>query len=58
MPAALQPPMHPTLPELARRFGNVPARRIRLDRYPADEGDVEDLHARSLGTTNPDRCER
>ena len=45
MPAALQPPMHPTLPELARRFGNVPARRIRLDRYPADESDVEDLHA-------------
>ena len=44
MPAALQPPMHPTLPELAHRFGNLPARRIRLDRYPADEADVEDLH--------------
>ena len=44
MPVALQPQMHPTLPELARRFGNVPARRIRLDRYPADETDVEDLH--------------
>lgn len=44
MPAALQPPMHPTLPELARRYGNLPARRIRLDRYPADEDDVEELH--------------
>ena len=44
MPAALQPPMHPTLSELARRYGNLPARRIRLDRYPADEDDVEELH--------------
>ena len=44
MPAALLPPMHPTLLELARRYGNLPARRIRLDRYPADEVDVEELH--------------
>ncbi len=43
MSVAMQTLMHPTLPELARRYGNLPARRIRLDRYPANEDDVEEL---------------
>ena len=43
MPAALQPPSHPTLTELARRYGDMPARRIRLDRYPADASEVDEL---------------
>jgi Uma2 family endonuclease len=45
MPATLteQPP---TFAELAKRFGSIPARRFRLDRYPATEADVEELEAR------------
>ena len=34
---------HPTLSEMIGRFGNVPVRRIRVDRYPATEDDVADL---------------
>ena len=34
----------PTLPQLTRRFGAVPAHRIRLDRFPATEADVLHLH--------------
>ena len=43
MPLAMDPQARPTLRELAQRYGNLPARRIRLDRYPADENDVEEL---------------
>ena len=45
MPVAAPAQAHPTLSELARRFGAMPARRIRLDRYPATEGDVEELES-------------
>ena len=44
MPVAMDPQSRPTLPELALRYGNLPARRVRLDRYPANEDDVEELH--------------
>ena len=43
MTVLLSPPpvrLHPTLGELVRRFGDMPAQRIRLDRYPATEDDV------------------
>ncbi len=45
MPVAIAaaPQAHPTLSELARRYGNMPARRIRLDRYPATADDVDEL---------------
>ena len=45
MNALLPPPvlLHPTLGELVRRFGNMPAQRIRFERIPATEFDVEEL---------------
>lgn len=43
MPVAMDPQTRPTLRDLALRYGNLPARRIRLDRYPADENDVEEF---------------
>ena len=51
MNALLQRPvlLQPTLGELARRFGNMPAQRIRLDRFPADETDVDDLRNKERG---------
>ena len=36
----------PTLEELFQRFGAIPARRIRTDRYPATEQDVLEAHLR------------
>lgn len=46
MPAIATLPKLPTQAELTRRFGPMPAHRIRLDRYPATEADVEELEAR------------
>jgi len=46
MIAVATPPKPPTLAELAKRFGPMPASRLRLDRYPATEADVEELEAR------------
>jgi Uma2 family endonuclease len=35
----------PRLDDLLQRFGPIPARRLRMDRYPATEQDVLDVHA-------------
>ncbi len=43
MPVMMSIQTHPTLAEMIGRFGNMPVRRIRVDRYPATENDVDDL---------------
>lgn len=37
---------HPTLTDIARRWGPVPLRRVRLHPYPATVADVVELHDR------------
>ena len=46
MPKTMYPPPtpFPTAADLNRKFGAIPMHRLRLDRYPADESDVEELH--------------
>jgi Uma2 family endonuclease len=46
MPKTLYPAPQPfpTAADLTRKFGAIPMNRLRLDRYPADETDVVELH--------------
>jgi Uma2 family endonuclease len=37
------PTPFPTAADLTAKFGAIPMNRLRLDRYPADESDVEEL---------------
>src|SRR5258708_2796407 len=50
MSAAVESLVRPTLTELAARFGPMPAHRIRLDRFPATEADVVEIHDRENRT--------
>jgi Uma2 family endonuclease len=44
MPTAVA--AEPTLADIARRFGPIPLRRVRLHPYPATEDDVAEIHDR------------